>query len=64
MPLEKGSSPKTISRNIEEMEKAGHPPAQAKAAAEREAHDEYQPIKIRPDGRVAIGGRDYRPKRK
>lgn len=37
MPLEKGSSETTISRNIAEMRKSGHPEAQAVAAAEREA---------------------------
>ncbi len=37
MPLEKGSSQKVISHNIEEMQKAGHPHKQAVAAALREA---------------------------
>lgn len=37
MPLEKGSSKETISKNIEELIKAGHPPDQAKAIAYREA---------------------------
>lgn len=37
MPLEKGKSKETISRNIKEMVKAGHPQKQAVAAAMRQA---------------------------
>lgn len=45
MPLEKGTSPETVSKNIAEMREAGHPEAQAVAAAENEKreseHDGY-----------------------
>jgi hypothetical protein len=38
MPLKKGSSKKTISSNIREMENAGHPTKVAIAASLREAY--------------------------
>ena len=38
MPLKHGSSQKVISENIREMRKAGHPEAQAVAAAMNVAH--------------------------
>lgn len=37
MPLKKGSSQKTISENIAELVRAGHPPNQAAAIAYKEA---------------------------
>jgi hypothetical protein len=37
MPLKKGSSAETISANIAELVRAGHPQKQAEAIAEREA---------------------------
>lgn len=37
MPLQKGLSQKTISKNIAELERAGHKPSQAKAIAYKEA---------------------------
>ena len=37
MPLEHGKSRKVISKNISEMEKSGHKPAQAIAASLSEA---------------------------
>lgn len=39
MPLEKGSSEKTKSKNISELVRAGKPLKQAAAIAERQARD-------------------------
>lgn len=39
MPLKKGTSEKTIGRNIKEMEKSGHPKKQAIAASLNEARE-------------------------
>ena len=39
MPLEKGTSPETVSANIAEMRESGHPEAQAVAAAENEKRE-------------------------
>lgn len=39
MPLKKGTSKKTIGKNIAEMEKSGHPKKQAIAAALNEARE-------------------------
>jgi len=39
MPLKRGSSPETISANVAELVRAGHPEKQAVAIAEREAND-------------------------
>ena len=52
MPLEKGSSQATISRNISEMRHSGHPQSQAVAAAMREAReDEKKIIPANPNAR-------------
>ncbi len=37
MPLDKGKSKKVIGKNVKEMEKSGHPKAQAVAASLNEA---------------------------
>ena len=39
MPLKKGTSRKTIGKNIKEMEKSGHPKKQAIAASLNEARE-------------------------
>jgi len=45
MPLKKGSSKKTIQENIQELIRAGYPPAQAAAIAHREAGKEDEKTK-------------------
>lgn len=45
MPLKKGKSKKTISKNIAEMEKSGHKPSQAIAASLNEARKSGAKIK-------------------
>jgi hypothetical protein len=47
MPLAKGSSRATISKNIKEMVAAGHPVKQAVAAALHTAHPNAKPAKKR-----------------
>ena len=44
MPLLKGKSQATISANIREMVKSGHPVKQAAAAAHREAGEDNAPM--------------------
>jgi hypothetical protein len=44
MPLKPGKSKATIRQNVREMIEAGHPPAQAAAAAYRKA-GKYTPTK-------------------
>jgi hypothetical protein len=62
MPLEKGSSKEVISRNIEEMVKAGHPRDQAEAAALREAgKSRGNAIKTTKGGKGPIGERVKAP---
>ena len=46
MPLKAGRSRATISKNIREMEKAGHPHDQAVAAAMRKARETPGPQKM------------------
>ncbi len=45
MPLAPGKSRKVIAKNIREMRRAGHPQAQAVAAALREAGVTPPPVK-------------------
>ena len=46
MPLEKGSSQEVISKNIEELVKAGHPQKQAAAIAYKEAGEKKNSITV------------------
>jgi hypothetical protein len=51
MPLEKGTSEATVSRNIAEMVRSGHPQKQAVAAAIRAAREDANPPPS-PDARM------------
>lgn len=48
MPLESGSSNKTVGHNIKEMEASGHPPKQAIAASLKEAGKSNQDTRPGP----------------
>ena len=56
MPLEKGKSSAVISHNIEEMRRAGHPAAQAEAAAYREAGKDAGMV-TQPSAGIPAGAR-------
>jgi hypothetical protein len=61
MPLAKGSSQETVSRNISEMVAAGHPHDQAVAAALRQAND-IRPLYGAKRGRdIYYGAKDQQP---
>jgi uncharacterized protein len=46
MPMQKGSSQETISKNIAELVKAGHDPKQAAAIAYKEAGEKKNSITV------------------
>lgn len=57
MPLEHGKSEAVISHNIGEMRKAGHPAAQAEAAAYREAGRDTAAMVTQPSAGIPAGAR-------
>jgi hypothetical protein len=62
MPLQPGSSRETVSHNIEEMVKSGHPQKQAVAAAlsnARKSKDSKPVGRWGGRGTDKAGGRDY-----
>lgn len=59
MPLEKGSSQEVISKNIEELVKAGHPQKQAEAIALDEARKNN--VETTTGGKGPIGSRVKAP---
>jgi len=62
VPLHKGKSEKTVSANIKEMRAAGHPEAQAVAAAmhqaDKSAHRSYSDMDMGSKKQLAAGGLD------
>jgi hypothetical protein len=63
MPLLKGSSKEIVSSNIREMRGAGHPEAQAVAAALRMARESGGDVPKKPSSRHKNLGKYLHPKK-
>jgi hypothetical protein len=61
MPLRRGSSQEVISKNIEEMIRAGHPADQAKAAAYAKARESDNAVETIKGGKGPIGSQVKAP---